>query len=75
MPVIIISSTPEPVRWFHKLTVSSEELGRPVNVTFYTDDEGVDADTISTADGYVPNDVLDFLVNLETNSRGEVFEK
>lgn len=74
MPAIIISSTPEPVRWFHKLTVSSGETGRTHTVTFFVDDDGVDADTISSEESYVPQDVLDFVANLETNSRGDVYE-
>jgi hypothetical protein len=61
MTAVILSTTPEPVRWHYKLTVSSEELGRPVNVTFYADDEGVDLDTADTDNGYVPIDVLHLL--------------
>jgi hypothetical protein len=75
MPAIIISSTPAPVRWFHKLTVSSDETGRTHTVTFFVDDEGVDADTVSSEESYIPQDVLDFVVCLETNSRGDVYEK
>jgi hypothetical protein len=74
MPVIILSTTPQPVRWFNKLTVSSDELGRPVHVTFYTDDEGVDADSINTADGYVPNDVLDFVCGLTVDQSGNLLD-
>jgi hypothetical protein len=67
MATIILTTTPKPVRWFNKMTVSSEELGRTVNVTFYTDDEGVDADTIDTDNGYVPADVYDLLVYMKVD--------
>lgn len=72
MATIIVSTTPEPVRWHNKLTVASS-TGTIHHVAFYTDDEGVDADTINATDGSdLPTDVLDFLCGLAVDNDGSL---
>jgi len=69
---MITTSTPKPVRWSVDMTIASD-AGTIFHVSFLTDDEGVDENTISWSGGdELPDDVHDFIVTQVVAKDGSV---
>ena len=72
MPTMITHSSPTPVRWRVSMTIASDS-GVIFNVSFLTDDEGVDENSISwDNDQGLPDDVFDFIVKQVVAKDGSV---
>lgn len=75
MPTMITTSSPTPVRWSVSMTIASDS-GTIHHVSFLTDDEGVDENTISWTDTdevkQLPDDVWDFIVTQVVAKDGSV---
>ena len=75
MPTMITHSSPTPVRWSVDMTIASDS-GATFHVSFLTDDEGVDENSISWTDAdevkQLPDDVWDFIVTQAVAKDGSV---
>ena len=72
MPTMITTSSPTPVRWSVSMTIASDS-GAIFHVSFLTDDEGVDENSISwDGDSGLPDDVFDFIVTQAVAKDGSV---